>query len=86
MTLQEATLHTNKIGLHWIELEQTLEVVIYWRGAACETLLLDFVSARRRNLTESCISAPCGVTTCHSQRGRGLCWKLWIHCEIDCAS
>lgn len=29
MTLQEAIVHTNKIRLHWIELKQTLEEVIY---------------------------------------------------------
>lgn len=29
MTLQEAPVHTSKIRLHWIELMQTLEDVIY---------------------------------------------------------
>lgn len=37
MTLQEATAHTNKIRLHWIELKQTLERVIYWWDAAFKT-------------------------------------------------
>lgn len=46
MTLQEATAHTNTIRLHWIELKQTLEEVIYRWDAACKiVLLLDSITA-----------------------------------------
>lgn len=66
MTLQEATVHTNKIRLHWIELKQTLEEVIYRWDAACKIVLLDSITALYCNLrwmgrpSESCPSWWCG--------------------------
>lgn len=50
MTLQEATVHTNKIRLHGIELKQTLEGVIYRWDAACKIVLLDSITMLYSNV------------------------------------
>ncbi len=70
MTLQEATVHTNKIRLHGIELKQSLEEVIYRWGAACKIVLLDSITMPYCNVRG--IGWP--SESCHSW----WCWCLLV--------
>lgn len=62
---KKLTVHTNKIRLHWIELKQTLEEVIYWWDAACKRVLLDSITMCCNGRwiggrSENCHSWRCG--------------------------